>query len=134
MYFFCPTEGHQTHPTFSSRSLICLLWISVLSSRSRILCNYDTNKKTRLFRASTATAPPTPTKLCCATAVTGADADQPGGPGAAAPSSPGGSGSRTLGSSSASASSVSPPLSAAHPSEAHSEARRTLSPRAWILI
>lgn len=25
-------------PTFSSKSLICLLWISVLSSRSRILC------------------------------------------------------------------------------------------------
>lgn len=34
----------KTQRTFSSRSLICLLWISVLSSRSRILCKYSERK------------------------------------------------------------------------------------------
>lgn len=33
-------QRHKSHPTFSSKSLICLLWISVLSSRSRILCDF----------------------------------------------------------------------------------------------
>lgn len=60
--------------------------------------------------------------------ITGTDIDRPGAPGAAVPSSPGGSGSRTLDSSSASASSTSPLLSAARPSEAHPEVRHTLSP------
>lgn len=54
--------------------------------------------------------------------------EEPGGPGAAAPSSPGGSGSHTLDSSSASASSAFPPPSSAHPSDAHSGAHRTLLP------
>lgn len=37
-HFYFTDRRHSTWPTFSSRSLICLLWISVLSSRSRILC------------------------------------------------------------------------------------------------
>lgn len=76
-------------------------------------------------------------------AATFTDSNRPDGPGAEVPSSPGGSGSRILDSSSASASSASPPPSAARPSEAHPEARRTLSPgekktgvkhKYWIVI
>lgn len=130
---------HRTRPTFSSRSLICLLWISVLSSRSRILCKYSHRKRCSVFLR------PTKQNLT----LTASDGEVhihtyrlykanvchhvfhwylPGAPGAAAPSSPGGSGSRTLGSSSASAASVSPPPSAARPSEARSEVHRTLWP------
>lgn len=58
----------------------------------------------------------------------GIDLNEPGGPGAAAPSSPGGSDSHTLDSSSASAFSAFPLPSSTHLSEAHSEARHTLSP------
>lgn len=36
-------------PTFSSKSLICLLWISVLSSRSRILCKNKKMEKSVFF-------------------------------------------------------------------------------------
>lgn len=36
-------------PTFSSKSLICLLWISVLSSRSRILCKNKKKMKSVFF-------------------------------------------------------------------------------------
>lgn len=36
-------------PTFSSKSLICLLWISVLSSRSRILCKNREKMKRSVF-------------------------------------------------------------------------------------
>lgn len=53
----------------------------------------------------------------------------PGGPGEAVPSSPGGSGSHTLGSSSTSASSASPPMSGAHPFAAHPEVHHILSPK-----
>lgn len=83
-----------------------------------------------------------PTNLL-SSAATFTDSNRPDGPGAEVPSSPGGSGSRTLDSSSASASSASPPPSAARPSEAHPEARRTLSPgekktgvkhKYWIVI
>lgn len=40
LLFYSRTQTRSPYftPTFSSKSLICLLWISVLSSRSRILC------------------------------------------------------------------------------------------------
>lgn len=109
-------------PTFSSKSLICLLWISVLSSRSRILCK--NSKKWSVFFFS----PYKEAEWASGCILQGL----PGEPGAAVPSSPGGSGSRTRDSSSASASSASPPPSAAHPSASHPEVRHILSPEGRV--
>lgn len=100
--------------TFSSKSLICLLWISVLSSRSRILC-----KNRKKWRRMYFFPPSKEAEWAAGCILQGL----PGEPGVEVPSSPGGSGSRTRDSSSASASSASPPPSAAHPSAAHPEVR-----------
>lgn len=40
---------YPSTPTFSSKSLICLLWISVLSSRSRILCKHRKKMEKSVF-------------------------------------------------------------------------------------
>lgn len=119
-------------PTFSSKSLICLLWISVLSSRSRILCKNRKKMECVFF------SPYIEAEWASGCILQGL----PGEPGAAVPSSPGGSGSRTRDSSSASASSASPPPSAAHPSAAHPEVRHILSPEgrfflfnlSWVIL
>lgn len=56
---------YPSTPTFSSKSLICLLWISVLSSRSRILCKHRKKMEKSVFFFSRTKRPNEPPDAFC---------------------------------------------------------------------